>query len=104
MVSLPLTMPEVKVLRYIRHYIARHECAPTLGEIAEESGIGRPEHIAAHMTALQRKGCIRWTPGRHRSIALAAADPGPRQLLWNLSALSEIARQQEPCAVLCETC
>ena len=103
MVSLPLTGPEVKVLRYIRHYMARHECAPTLGEIAEESGIGRPEQIAAHMTALQRKGCIRWTPGRHRSITLAEADPGPRQLLWGLLCESEADSEMDPCVLPCAT-
>ena len=103
MVSLPLTTREVKVLRYIRRYVARHECAPTIREIAQGTGNGPPERVATCLDALVRKGCIRWTAGRHRSIALAEANLGPRHLLWNLSAFGEMAPQAESSKVLCET-
>jgi len=98
-----LTGREARILRYIRRYVARYECGPTLREIAERFGIPSLRRVAADLDALQKKGCIRWTPGLARSIELAGVHLGPRHVLWNLlGEIDQTAWQAEPkVATLC---
>jgi repressor LexA len=65
-----LTPGQTKVLDFIKHYIAREGCAPTLAEIAE--GLGASSRGAMHkqVQALAAAGVIRLLPGRHRGMEL----------------------------------
>ena len=104
MFLLTLTRREAKVLRYIRRHVVQHGCTPTPREIIGQFGIRPPDRVAHYLDALQRKGCIRWTPGRYRSIELAESNLGPRQFSWDLlgaGMISPAAWQQEPSSVLC---
>ena len=98
-----LTRREARILRYIRRYVARYECGPTLREIAERFDVPSLRRVATDLNALQKKGCIRWTLGPARSIELAGANLGPRHVLWNLlGEIDQTAWQAEPkVAALC---
>ncbi len=45
--------------------------------------------MATYLNALQRKGCIRWTPGLARSIKLPSNPSGPRLLASILGLTAE---------------
>jgi SOS-response transcriptional repressor LexA len=104
MFLLALTRRESKVLRYIRRHVAKRGCTPTSRQIADHFGICPCERVGAYLSGLQRKGCIRWTPGRYGTIELTEANLGPRQLAWNLlgeGILDPAVWRQEPSLVLC---
>lgn len=104
MFLLALTRRESKVLRYIRRHVTKHGCTPTSRQIADHFGIRPPDRVVHYLNALQRKGCIRWTPGRYGTIELAESNLGPRQLSWSLlgeGMLDPAAWRQEPSLVLC---
>jgi repressor LexA len=65
-----LTPGQTKVLDFIKHYLAREGCAPTLAEIA--AGLGASSRGAMHkqVQALAAAGVIRLLPGRHRGMEL----------------------------------
>jgi repressor LexA len=65
-----LTPGQIKVLDFIKHYMAREGYAPTLAEIAE--GLGASSRGAMHkqVQALAAAGVIRLLPGRHRGMEL----------------------------------
>ncbi len=75
-----LTEHQASILRYIRRFIRVYQCAPTIRDIAEQFGLRSPGTVTAYLNALQRKGCIRWTPGLAHSIKLPSDDSGPQRL------------------------
>jgi len=80
----PLSDRQTVVLRFVRRFIADHDFAPSIREISENLGFPTARTIAADLDALQRKGCLRWTPGFARSIKLPTDDSGPERLLWDI--------------------
>ena len=104
MFLMTITRREAQVLRYIRRHVVQHGCTPTPREIVDQFGMCPPECVAAHLNALQRKGCIHLTPGRYRSIELAETNLGPQQIFKNLlreGTFSPAAWRQESNTVLC---
>ncbi len=76
-----LTDQQTEVLRFIRRYTADNRHTPTPRDIAEQLGLCCPRSVAAHLNALHRMGCIRWTPGVPHSIKLPTGESGLGQLL-----------------------
>ena len=101
----PLSARQSVILQYIRRFIAIHEFAPTTLEITEYLGLPVPHAVASDLDALQRKGCIRWTPSLARSIKLPSNTIGPQRLLWDIfnqasEPVTENSWKSEPAAAL----
>jgi len=64
-----LTPRQLEIVRFIRDYVARHEYAPTMQEMADHFGVRRPT-IFEHIEALQAKGALTRVPTRSRAIEL----------------------------------
>ncbi len=65
---LPLTSRQERLLRFIETSFTRHGYAPTLQEMAQAMGIASLQGVKDHLTALERKGYLRRSPGRRRAI------------------------------------
>jgi len=98
-----LTERQAHVLRFVRRHIAEHEYAPTLDEIVRQTRVGSPRRVTACLQALQRKGCLRWTPGASRSIELPATGPTSLSMLPGLLNDAFAQWQSEPEPVLCHS-
>jgi repressor LexA len=60
-----------KVFEFICRQIESRGYGPTIREIAEQFGIVSPNGVAGHLRALEKKGYIRRTAGKYRSIELS---------------------------------
>ncbi len=65
-----LTAGQHKTLTAIRQYIARHDYAPTLSEIAESLGLRSKGSLHKHVQALAAAGYLRITSGQTRGLQL----------------------------------
>ena len=65
-----LTKRQSAVFSYIRTTISERGYGPTVREIAEEFGISSPNGAMGHIRALTKKGLIKRTANRSRSIEL----------------------------------
>jgi repressor LexA len=65
-----LTPRQLAIVRFIRDFVAKHEYAPTMQEMADRFGVSRPT-IFEHIEALQAKGALKRAPTRARAIELA---------------------------------
>lgn len=65
-----LTKRQSAVFKYIRETISERGYGPTVREIAEEFGIASPNGAMGHIRALTKKGLIKRTANRSRSIEL----------------------------------
>jgi len=65
-----LTWRQQKILHFIRYYAERHGYAPSVREIGEAAELAGPSGVSYHLNELQRRGYLRRTPGRSRSIEL----------------------------------
>jgi repressor LexA len=68
MSTIPLTPRQEKLLRLIENIQATRGYAPSLQELAQAMGISSLQGIKDHLSALERKGYLRRTPGRRRAI------------------------------------
>jgi repressor LexA len=64
----PLTARQEKLLRLIETSHVTRGYVPSLHELAQAMGIASLQGVKDHLTALERKGYIRRTPGRRRAI------------------------------------
>ena len=77
-----LTPRQLKIVRFIRDYVAEHEIPPTMQEIADHLGVSRPT-VFEHIEALEARGAIRRRRTISRGIELApelAAEMRPVRL------------------------
>lgn len=65
-----LTKRQAAVFNYIRETITERSYGPTVREIAEEFGMSSPNGAMGHIRALTKKGLIKRTANRSRSIEL----------------------------------
>jgi repressor LexA len=65
-----LTKRQASVFGYIRETIEERGYGPTVREIAEEFGMSSPNGAMGHIRALTKKGFIKRTANRSRSIEL----------------------------------
>ena len=63
------TQKQLRVLNFIRTYVAEHSVAPTLDEMAEAFGVSKVT-VFHHVKALEKKGVVRHTPHLPRSIEI----------------------------------
>ena len=68
MSTISLTAQQEKLLRLIEITQAQRGYAPSLQELAHAMGISSLQGVKDHLTALERKGYLRRTPGRRRAI------------------------------------
>ena len=75
-----LTWRQQRILQVIRHFAERRRYAPTLREIGEAAELASVSSVSYQLSILQRKGFLRRTPGRPRTIELCL--PGQPQSAW----------------------
>jgi repressor LexA len=68
MSTIPLTERQARLLRIIESSVTKRGYVPTLQEMADAMGTSSLQGIKDHLTALERKGYLRRTPGRRRAI------------------------------------
>lgn len=65
-----LTWRQQRILYFIRYYAEQRGYMPSMREIGEAVGLASPSSVSYQLSELQRKGYLRRTPGRSRSIEL----------------------------------
>jgi repressor LexA len=70
-IATTVTARQAEVLAFIAANSAYY--GPTVREIAAQFGIKSPHGVTCHLRALEKKGLIRRTPGKHRGIELTEA-------------------------------
>lgn len=71
MTALPLTQKQERVLRCIVEHFGARGCAPSVREIMYVMGFKSPNGVVCHLTALVKKGVIRWdADGKARAIVV----------------------------------
>lgn len=68
MSTIPLTERQERLLHIIETSVTKRGYVPTLQEMADAMGIASLQGVKDHLTALERKGYLRRTPGRRRAI------------------------------------
>ena len=93
-----LTPRQLEIVRFIRDFVAQHEYAPTMQEIADHLGVRRPT-VFEHIEALQAKGALKRQPTRTRTIELAEEfqeDRRPLRLMGRIAAGRPIEAVEDP--------
>jgi len=67
----PLTARQRQILDFILGQIDRRGIPPTIREIGVQFGISSPNGVRDHLLALQRKGYLKRTPEKSRSLEVA---------------------------------
>ncbi len=70
MSTISLTDRQARLLRIIETSVTTRGFVPTLQEMAQAMDITSLQGVKDHLTALERKGYLRRTPGRRRAIAV----------------------------------
>jgi repressor LexA len=70
MASKTLSPRQKSLLTYLETFLAERGYAPTLAEMATALGVSSLQAVKDHLTALERKGYLRRSPGRPRAIEL----------------------------------
>ncbi len=65
-----LTPRQAQVLEFINDYLGEHGYPPTVREVAANFGFRSPRAAHDHMKALQKKGFLRSTPGKPRTLEI----------------------------------
>lgn len=65
-----LTTKQQTVFEFIRSYIEENRCSPLIREIQQGCEINSYKSAIDRLTAIERKGFIRRTPNKHRSIKI----------------------------------
>ena len=97
-----LTPRQKRVLSFLREYARRHGYPPTIREIRTAFGLSSNRGVVDHLLALERKGCIKRTPGISRAIEIVAP-PSPREgnaseaLAYPLAGRIAAGRPEAPC-------
>jgi repressor LexA len=67
----PLTARQRQIFNFILEQIDRRGIPPTIREIGDQFGISSPNGVRDHLLALQRKGYLKRTPEKSRSLEVA---------------------------------
>lgn len=90
MVTGALTRRQAEILDFIRSFIPEYKMPPTVREIGGAFGIAPPS-VLMHLRALERKGRIRRTARRARSIELIGDAPPPASGVRRIPIIGEVA-------------
>ncbi len=88
--SSSLTPKQLRVLTFIRDYSNAHGYAPTMQELADEFGVSKVT-VFEHIAALHKKGYLRRTRHRARSLQLKGDIPFPDERATRLRLVGTIA-------------
>lgn len=69
-INMEPTPAQMKILDAIVHLTQQQHYAPTIREIGAYVGFSNPNAVVVHLKALEKKGIIRRTPSKARSIIL----------------------------------
>jgi repressor LexA len=69
-----LTERQTEILEFLRTYQSANGITPTVAEVQEHFGFKSPTAVSDHLSALERKGSIRRTPGQARNIRLVETE------------------------------
>jgi SOS-response transcriptional repressor LexA len=73
-----VTPGQLRVLRFVASFAAEHGYSPTLREIGAALGIRSTNGVDDHLSALERKGYVRRSENKARSlVVLLEPDGGP---------------------------
>ena len=86
----PLTPKQLRVLTFIRDFIRARGYAPTMQELGDEFGVSKVT-MFEHIGALQRKGYLRRSRHRARSLRLSSNIPFPDERATRLPLVGRIA-------------
>ena len=86
----PLTPKQLRVLTFIRDHIHAHGFAPTMQELGDEFGVSKVT-VFEHITALQRKGYLRRSKHKARSLRLSSRIEFPDERPTRLPLVGTIA-------------
>ncbi len=76
-----------KILQYLKDYIAMHDYAPTLTEIAKEFHLSSLATVHEHLGFLEDRGFIRRIAGEDRGIRIMERTQEDPERSWSPSAL-----------------
>ena len=69
------TAKQLSVLEFIKKHIVEKGFSPTVREIAGHFGFASPLSAQLHITALIKKGCLKKTPFKQRSLEVPGLKP-----------------------------
>jgi repressor LexA len=93
-----LSWRQQKILQAIRDFADRRGYAPTLDEISEVAGLASKSSVSYQLSILQRKGYLRRTAGRPRTIELRLpGQPTIRLEVRDLAGGVDIPSQDPAC-------
>jgi repressor LexA len=93
-----LSWRQQKILQAIRDFADRRGYAPTLDEISEAAGLASKSSVSYQLSILQRKGYLRRTAGRPRTIELRLpGQPTIRLEVKDLAGGVDIPSQDPAC-------
>ncbi|MXW13166.1 MAG: repressor LexA [Synechococcus sp. SB0662_bin_45] len=82
----PLTVAQQELYDWIVEFLAHHGHAPSIRQMMDAMGLRSPAPIQSRLRYLQKKGWIRWQPGRARTLQLTIAPPMGIPVLGTVSA------------------
>ena len=82
----PLTVAQQELYDWIVEFLAHHGHAPSIRQMMDAMGLRSPAPIQSRLRYLQKKGWIRWQPGRARTLQLTIAPPTGIPVLGTVSA------------------
>jgi len=82
----PLTVAQQELYDWIVEFLAHHGHAPSIRQMMDAMGLRSPAPIQSRLRYLQKKGWIRWQPGRARTLQLTVAPPTGIPVLGTVSA------------------
>ncbi|MCY4331948.1 MAG: transcriptional repressor LexA [Cyanobacteria bacterium MAG CAR1_bin_15] len=82
----PLTVAQQELYDWIVEFLAHHGHAPSIRQMMEAMGLRSPAPIQSRLRYLQKKGWIRWQPGRARTLQLTVIPPTGIPVLGTVSA------------------
>lgn len=92
-----ITRKQQDTFEFIKDFMLRHQCAPTMAEIADGIGIKSRGVVHRYVQALAEAGVLRVIPGKRRNIELVndadgSAIMGGDCLYWAKSLLANPSR------------
>jgi repressor LexA len=94
-----LTWRQQRILQFIRDFAERYGYAPSMREIGEAAELASASGVSYQLSILQRKGFLRRTPGRPRSIELRLPGQPPVRLETEDLADAVDLSSQDPASV-----
>ncbi|MFV0440643.1 MAG: transcriptional repressor LexA [Lachnospirales bacterium] len=74
----PLTTAQQKVYDFLVTYIEKNEISPSIREICDSTGLNSTATAHSHLVILERKGYIKRSPSKNRSVRIISEDGASR--------------------------